>query len=125
MEILLESFMENHELTKSPLHLRYHGMGVAPMDDWQETVKAHVPTMAENEKRNRRSIIVIRQPYAFMAPAILSMFEGAKDVRVIVDRRLHNRRQSLDASVPVNRRKETRDRRSSSPMLDIIINIEE
>ena len=125
MEILLESVLENDKLTQSPIHLRYHGMGVEPMSDWQETVKAHVPSAGETEQRVKGSIIVIRRSYAFMAPAVISMFEGAKDVRVIVDRRFHDRRQTFNSSVAVERRKERGDRRKSSPMLDILISVDD
>jgi hypothetical protein len=125
MVILLESFLENDKLTKSPIHLRYNGMGVDPMSDWQDTAKDHVPFNGGTARSNRSSIIVIRRPYEFMAPSIISIFEGAKDVRVIVDRRFHDRRQIPNASVPGDRRKGTRDRRRSSPMLDIIISTNE
>ena len=41
--------------------------------------------------RGRRSIIVIRQRYAFLAPAIRSLFDGDEDVEVLVDRRQRER----------------------------------
>jgi hypothetical protein len=70
------------------------------------------------------SVIVVHKAYAFLTPVIQLMFEGAKDVRVIADRRFHDRRQQ-SVPVAVERRIRKGDRRRSSPMLDIIIAMNE
>ena len=124
MEILLESFLDNADSAKSPIHLRYLGKEVEPENAWWDTVKANMPSAGENEGGSGKSIIIIRRPYSFLAPVITSMFEEAKDVRVIVDRRFHDRRQTFNSSVQVERRRGTKDRRRSSPMLDVLINVD-
>ncbi len=69
------------------------------------------------------SLVIIRQPYTYLEPYVRSMFEEAEDIRIIVDRRFHERRQVGAPSAP-NRRKNTSDRRFSAPMLDILIDVE-
>jgi len=74
------------------------------------------------EATRKVSLVIVRQSYTYLEPFVRSMFEDAEDVRIIVDRRFHERRRVTAARVP-NRRTSS-ERRVSSPMLDIVIAVE-
>jgi hypothetical protein len=68
------------------------------------------------------SYIVIQREYAYLEPVIRTTFQDAADVQVYMDHRFMERRKphQSDAASELRTR---RDRRVSSPMLDILINI--
>jgi hypothetical protein len=69
------------------------------------------------------SYVIIRREYSYLEPLIRSMFQEAADVRVLIDRRSEERRDPPTALTEGEGRSST-DRRASSPMLDILINVE-
>ena len=73
-----------------------------------------------NNKRS--SYIVIQREYAYLEPMIRATFQDAQDVKVFTDRRFMERRKSSNGHDTVDRRA-ARNRRVSSPMMDILINI--
>jgi hypothetical protein len=122
MEILIQSLVGITDQAESPIHVRYlhmRGESVEPQGSGAD----HLKICQDRESGKKKSLIVIRQAYAFLQPSIASMFEGADDVQVIVDRRFHERRRE-SLSVSDERRNRTTDRRTSSPMLDVLINID-
>lgn len=68
------------------------------------------------------SYVIIRREYSYLEPLIRSMFEEAEDVRVLIDRRSEERREP--PAPPEGERRSANDRRASTPMLDILINVE-
>jgi hypothetical protein len=122
MEILIQSLSEIADKTESLIHVRYLGREGDPVDhsgNEESTLEASKPDAAN---RKKKSIVVVRQPYAFLESVVATMFEGARDVRVIVDRRARERRQEAGPGEVRQERRNRTDRRSSSPMLDILIN---
>jgi hypothetical protein len=69
------------------------------------------------------SYVIIRREYSYLEPLIRSMFEEAADVRVLIDRRSEERGDPPTSPAGGKRRSST-DRRASTPMLDILINVE-
>lgn len=69
------------------------------------------------------SYVIIRREYSYLEPLIRSLFEDASDVNVFIDRRSGDRRDPPMRSDEAERRSST-DRRTSTPMLDILINVE-
>ncbi len=124
MEILLDSVSGNEDPAKFTVRVRYLGMGPEPPAHGLDNVKTDLSSAGENKSGAEKSMIIIRRPYSFLEPVITSMFESRKDVRVIVDRRFQDRRQTIDDSPPVERRHGLKDRRRSSPMLDILISVD-
>lgn len=104
--------------------LCYLGKKGNAVDETFDGKKAQPATNKRRQNKKKMSIIVLRQSYSHLAPIIHSIFEGAEDIRVVLDRRQHDRRQQSIA-MAVERRRETRDRRKSSPILDIVIDIDD
>jgi hypothetical protein len=125
MEIVIQSFLEKAQRLGSPIHIRY----------WQKpTQPPGKPMIGENGKEaalspqtefpaRKTSFVIIHKSYTYLEPVVRSMFEGAEDVQIVVDRRWRERRQAVVSGVE-NRRNPTSDRRRSAPILDILINVE-
>jgi hypothetical protein len=63
--------------------------------------------------------VVLRRPYAYLQDALQRAFEGQEGVQVIIDRRLHERRQ---ARQPVGVERRRADRRTpTEELLQIVI----
>jgi hypothetical protein len=71
----------------------------------------------------KTSYVIIHKHYMYLEAVVRSMFEEAEDVKVIVDRRFHERR-SGPASLRITNRRQQQDRRQAAPMLDILINVD-
>ena len=69
------------------------------------------------------SYVIIRREYSYLEPLIRSVFEDAEDVKVLIDRRSEERRDP-PATPAEGERCRAPDRRASTPMLDILINVE-
>lgn len=69
------------------------------------------------------SYVIIRREYSYLEPMIRSMFEEAEDVKVLIDRRTEDRRDAPSPPEEGDRRGAV-ERRASTPMLDILINVE-
>ena len=125
MDILIQSVLEKARHFGSSIHLRYSeakphyseksgngGIGKETGVSGQESGAGE-----------RTSYVILRKEYTYLEPVVRSMFEEAMDVRVIVDRRWHERRRTSDP-VPAGNRRTVKDRRMAAPMLDILINVE-
>ena len=122
MDILIQSLAEIADRTESLVHVRYLERKGDPVNHSGNAESALEATKTDAGDGKKKSIVIVRQPYTFLESVVATVFEGAKDVRVIVDRRARERRR---APVPGEQQQERRnrtDRRSSSPMLDILIN---
>jgi len=104
--------------------LCYPGKKGNSVDEALDGKKGQPATNKRRQNKKRISIIVLRQSYSHLAPIIHSIFEGAEDVRIVLDRRQHDRRRQ-SITMTVERRRETGDRRKSSPILDIVIDIDD
>ena len=45
------------------------------------------------DNAKKKSLVIVRQSYTYLETFVRSMFEGADDIRIIIDRRFHERRQ--------------------------------
>jgi hypothetical protein len=123
MDIFIQPVLEKMRELGSSIHLRY------------SEVRSHSPVSSGNGgtgkepdlrgdqsgEGERISYVILRKEYAYLESIVRSLFEGAQDVRVIVDRRWHERRKATDSASVANRRA-VKDRRTAVPMLDILIN---
>jgi hypothetical protein len=124
MPILNQSFLGLAEQLNTFIHVRYSTRRKHPMDLNNGRSGKEVGAETQREgSRKRPSLVIIRQTCAYLEPIVRSMFEGAEDVRIVVDRRFHERRQIGNPSAS-NRRKDISERRTSAPMLDILIEVE-
>ena len=69
------------------------------------------------------SYVIIHREYSYLEPLIRSIFDEAEDVKVLIDRRSEERAELAAPPAQVENRNST-DRRASTPMLDILINVE-
>jgi hypothetical protein len=121
MEIVVQSLLQEACRLNSSIHLRY---SAKPQDDLpkpDQTKDCEVP-QPSSANNKQTSCIVIRRDYAYLEPIVRSTFQDAADVQVIADRRIMERRKSAVGNTTSDRRT-NRDRRLSTPMMDILINI--
>ena len=124
MEILIHSVLQNAKRFGSSVHIRYSERKEEPVDKSGNGKNGgDVELPGKSEEITTTSYVIIHQPYTYLEPVVRSMFAEAEDVKVIVDRRFHERRRASARSRISNRRKQ-RDRRQTAPMLDILINVE-
>lgn len=121
MEILIHSLLDNVRKFNTSLHIRYYA-------------DAHPPGEGAGSDPQRResrspegttvmtSYVIIRREFSYLEPIIRSVFNEATDVNVLIDRRVEDRRD--DAPPEIGDRRRPSNRRASTPMLDIIINVE-
>jgi hypothetical protein len=122
MDTSLDASLEYLRSTAHSIRIRYLDSGKGAAYDEGGGGKVPLTPDGQRPHRGTTSIIVIRQPYAFLAPAIHSMFEGDEDVQVLVDRR--QRERHAPATIVVgDSRFRTADRRRSHPILDVIIDL--
>lgn len=68
------------------------------------------------------SYVIIRREYSYLEPLVRSLFDDADDVTILIDRRAG---EGEGSGPPAEgERRVAVDRRSSSPMLDILINMQ-
>ena len=68
------------------------------------------------------SLVIIQKEYGYLEPLVRSIFEEAKDVTILIDRRGAENR-AASTFPPESERRVAPERRSSAPMLDILINV--
>jgi hypothetical protein len=68
------------------------------------------------------SLVIIQKEYSYLEPLVRSIFEEAEDVTILIDRRGGESRTAPTISPGADRRVAS-ERRSSAPMLDILINV--
>ena len=123
MDILIHSVLQNAKRFGSSVHIRYSERKEEPVDKSGNGKNGRdVDLPGKSEEITTTSYVIIHKPYTYLEPVVRSMFAEAEDVKVIVDRRLHERRQG-PASLGVDNRRKRRDRREAAPMLDILINV--
>jgi hypothetical protein len=120
MEILVQSVQEKAAWLESVVHVRY----------WEKRAQSVVSPHngkdfegASLEKGTGRmvSYVIVRRSHSYLEPVIRELFGDAEDVRVLPDRRWHERRQ-VPHPVPEDRRI-LPERRISVPMLDVLIGV--
>lgn len=72
-------------------------------------------SLSSKEEPGIKSIIVIQHPYAHLEKELRSVFKGQEDIKIILERRLGERRKKPKA-VAVDRRKAER----RSPKEDLV-----
>jgi hypothetical protein len=118
MDILIQSLLHKARSLGTSLHIRY---------------SAKVPTSGTpNEAEENRpssptggtmtSLVIIQKEYSYLEPLVRSIFEEAQDVTILIDRRGGENRTASPLS-PESERRVASERRSSAPMLDILINV--
>jgi len=123
MEIVPDSFLEFASSRISHIHVSYLGKEGASGDNAGDAGEAQPSADERHGNHKRMSLVVIRQPYSFLASAVRSMFEGDEDVQVIIDRRKEDRRRE-SLPVVIERRIERIDRRNSFPILDVVMDLD-
>ncbi len=124
MEILIQSALQGAKGFGSSLHIRYAERNGQPVEDSGSSGNGKEVDLAGEAGRVRKtSYVIIHKPYMYLEPVVRSMFEEAEDVKVIVDRRIRERRSDLASFRRTNRRQQ-RDRRQALPMLDVLINVD-
>lgn len=68
------------------------------------------------------SLVIIQKEYSYLEPLVRSIFEGAEDVTILIDRRGGENRTASTFS-PESETRVLSERRSSALMLDILINV--
>jgi hypothetical protein len=125
MDIFIQPVLDRMRQIGSSIHLRYlegksHSSGPSGNGG---TGKEIALDGEESGGGERTSYVILRKEYAYLESLVRSLFEDAKDVKVIVDRRWHERRQASNVAAVANRRA-AKDRRAAAPMLDILINVQ-
>ena len=121
MDILVHSLLNRVQKFNTSLHIRYYAHAHPPGEFTASDGQQIASYSAEGSKA-MTSYVIIRREYSYLEPLIRSIFEDAKDVKVLIDRRVHDRREE-DPSEEGDRRRPD-NRRSSTPMLDILITVE-
>ncbi len=124
MEIIIQSVLQRAKRIGSSLHIRYSERKGQPVENSGISGNGkEIELAAESGYIRKTSYVIIHKPYMYLEPVVRSMFEEAEDVKVIVDRRFHERR-SGPASFRITNRRQQQDRRQAAPMLDILINVD-
>ena len=122
MDILIQSLLDKVRKFNASLHIRYYSQMQAPGEPKAFGGQNNGSHAAEGSKP-MTSYVIIRREYSYLEPLIRSMFEDAPDVNVFIDRRSEDRREP-PATLAEGERRSPTDRRASTPMLDILINVE-
>lgn len=122
MDILIHSLLDKVRKFNTSLHIRYY-MQQRPTGNPGEPVGQHDEPSAEGSK-SMTSYVIIRREYSYLEPLIRSMFEDAPDVNVLIDRRSEDRHERQISPGESTHQSAVLDRRASTPMLDILINVE-
>ena len=93
MDILIQSFLGFAERLNSSIHIRYwERKGQPTQRSGNGNGKEDALPVDKGRNGRKASYVIIRQPYTYLEPVVRSVFEGAEDVRVVTDRRHHERR---------------------------------
>ena len=124
MEILIQSVLQNLKRWGSSVHIRYLERKGQPVEKSRNGKNGKdLELMGKSLEMRKPSYVIIHKPYSYLEPVVRSMFEEAEDVRVLVDRRFHERRQ-VSVFLGVKDLRKHLDRRRSTPMLDILISVD-
>ena len=121
MDILIQSLLDKVRKFNTSLHIRYYAHPRTPGESTPSD-RQRVGSSSPEGSKAMTSYVIIRREYSYLEPLIRSIFEDAEDVKVMIDRRVDDRRE---ASPPEEGdRRNPANRRSSTPMLDILINVQ-
>jgi hypothetical protein len=124
MDILIQPLLQNAKRFGASLHIRYAERKGRPVETSESGGNGkEVALPGKSGEIGKTSYVIIHQPYDYLEPLVRSMFEDSEDVKVIVDRRFHERRR-VSASSRISNRRKQRDRRQAAPMLDILISVD-
>jgi hypothetical protein len=123
MEILIQSVLQKVVRLGSSVHIRYSERNAHPPATSGDGKKVGMGKEREGDER-MTSYVILRKPYTYLEPVVRAMFAEAEDVEIMVDRRWHERRQGR-ANGGTEDRRNASNRRLSTPMLDILINVED
>jgi hypothetical protein len=121
MDILIHSFLHKARQLNASLHIRYSAR--------TRPSEAHIPAQGHDTpsgvtggQGTMNSYVIIRREYSYLEPLVRSMFQDAEDVTVLIDRRSEDRSDTILLETGTEH-EAALDRRSSKPMLDILINV--
>jgi hypothetical protein len=118
MDILIQSLLQKARKFGTSLHIRYSAR--VPTSGTPNEAKQNQPSSSTGGAMT--SLVIIQKDYSYLEPLVRSIFEEAEDVTILIDRRgAENRTDS--ALPPESDRRVAPERRSSAPMLDILINV--
>ena len=122
MEILVQSLLEKTSELHPWFHIRYWEKGKQSAESSRNEEDV-VGSIQQGGDGRGVSYVIIRRSHGYLEPVVHRMLGGAEDVRVLVDRRWQERRQSVADDYPESRPR-VPDRRTSAPMLDVLINVD-
>ena len=118
MDILIQSLLNKARGLGTSLHIRYSAK--APTSGSPNEAKQN--QLSRSTGGEMTSLVIIQKEYSYLEPLVRSIFEEAADVTILIDRRSGENRTSSTFS-PESERRVASERRSSTPMLDILINV--
>ena len=121
---MVQSLVQKTNLLAGSILIRYREM--EKEDHPTIPVDREEPQLSSQDGANRMktSCIIIRREYAYLEPVVRETFKDAADIRVLLDRRSMERRRTCGANGGTEgNRRMMADRRVSSPILDILINL--
>ncbi len=121
MEILIQPLLDKIRTLNTSLHIRYYAHPW-PLGNGTGAEAQRLEACASEGTAAMTSYVIIRREFSYLEPLIRSVFDDAQDVKVLVDRRGEDRRESAPPEEGDRRR--PGNRRASTPMLDILITVE-
>ena len=122
MEILIQSLLHKARQLNASLHIRY-STRTQPSKAHNGPQGQATSSEAIGGKAVMNSYVIIRREYSYLEPLVRSMFHDAEDVTVLIDRRSEDRPDTAQPGA-ATAHPNGLERRSSQPMLDILINVE-
>jgi hypothetical protein len=121
MDILIQPLLHRARALNASVHIRYSARS-QPLGESTDSFSSHSLAEPREGSAGMTSYVIIRRQYSYLEPVIRSMFEDAQDVMVFIDRR--SEEGGGTSEVPGDgERRTVLERRSSTPMLDILINV--
>ena len=118
MDILIQSLLHKARSLGTSLHIRYSAR--VPTSGTSNEAYQNPPSSSTGGAMT--SLVIIQKDYSYLEPLVRSIFEEAEDVTILIDRR-GAENQTASALSPESERRVATERRSSAPMLDILINV--
>ena len=118
MEILVQSLLEKTSELHPWIYIRYWENGRQSVGSSRNEEDIVGPIQQGGTGRGM-SYVIVRRSHSYLETVVNRVLDGAEDVRVLVDRRWRERRQA--AHQVAMERRALPDRRTSAPMLDILI----
>ena len=123
MIILLQSLVRKASPIAGSVFIRYWEKKHNSLTDLDNSKEFQLANQ-KGPSGKKISYIVVRREYAYLEPVVRETFKDAADIQVLIDRRSTERRTSCGTNGgTVENRRKVADRRVSTPMLDIMINL--